>query len=241
VKTLIGMVTIGRDTTMRRLAVKRAEAYAQLHGYEFHRLCEPSNGATRTPHWEKTLLPKARPGFDRYVIIDDDILINHRIAPPLPPVRPGTIGLVREPLPHGFSDPVEWVGNTGLMVVEQAGLDLLTEAYELGEYKNIPPGYGDQPAVNAVAWRAGRVTRLEWKWNYLLMADWLIRSHRQNYPWTESAALRRLAKGTLTLRLFSRRLLSAGPEGICFRLRDAYMVHLTWYRQGASMVDKILG
>jgi len=239
-KTLIGMVTIGRDTAMRRHAVKRAEAYAQLHGYEFHQLRDPSKETARTPHWEKTLLPQTRPGFDRYVIIDDDVLINHRIAPPLPAIRPGTIGLVREPLPHGFSDPVEWVGNTGLMLVEQAGLDLLSAAYELGEYTKIPPGYGDQPAVNAVAWRAGRVTRLEWKWNYLLMADWLIRGHGQSYPWTESAALRRWAKGTLTLRLFARRICAA-PEGVCARLRDAYMVHLTWFRQGASMVDEILG
>jgi hypothetical protein len=239
-KTLVGMVTIGRETTMRRFAVKRAEAYARRHGYEFYRLSNPSNGTTRTPHWEKMQLPKVRPGFDRYVIIDDDILINHRIAPPLPPVRSGTIGLVREPLPHGFNEPVEWVGNTGFMLLEEAGLDLLAAAYELGEYKKIPPGYGDQPAVNAVAWQAGRVTRLEWKWNYLLMADWLIRSHRQEYPWTESAALRRLAKGTLTLRLFSRGIFAA-PEGVCARLRDAYMVHLTWYRQGARLVDKILG
>ena len=239
-KTMIGMVTIGPDTTMRTLAIKRAEAYAQKHGYEFHRLCEPTNGTDRTPHWEKTLLPKVRPGFDRYVIIDDDILINHRIAPPLPDVRPGTIGLVREPLPDGFEAPVEWVGNTGLMLVEQAGLDLLSDAYALGEYQAIPPGYGDQPAVNAVAWKAGRVTKLEWKWNYILMADWLIRSHRQQYPWTNSTALRRLAKGTLTLRLLSRGLFSA-TEGICSRLRDSYMVHLTWYRQGATMVDQILG
>lgn len=238
-KTLLGMVTIGQDTTMRSLAVKRAEAYARIHGYEFHRLNEPTNGSTRTPHWEKTLLPRVRPGFDRYVIIDDDVLINHRIAPSLPPIDPGTMGLVREPLPHGFTAPVEWVGNTGLMLVEQAGLDLLQQAYELGEYRDVPPGYGDQPAVNAVAWRAGRVTRLEWKWNYMLMADWLIRTHRQEYPWTKSATMRRLAKATLTVRLFTRHL-PAAPDGIVSRLRDAYMVHLTWYRQGARLVDEIL-
>jgi hypothetical protein len=239
-KTLIGMVTIGEDTAMRTLAIKRAEAYAERHGYEFHQLRERTPGTTRTPHWEKTVLPKTRPGFDRYVIIDDDVLINHRIAPELPVIRPGNIGLVREPLPHGFSAPVEWVGNTGFMLIHSSGLDLLSEAYALGEYKDVPPGYGDQPAVNAVAWREGRVTRLDWKWNYILMADWLIRAHKQVYPWTDSAAVRRFAKATLTMRLLARGLF-AGPESITTQLRSAYMVHLTWYRQGASMIDNILG
>ena len=69
------------------------------------------------------------------------------------------------PLPEDPANNVPWVGNTGVMLLEHAGLDLLAKAYDLGEYKDVPPGYGDQPAVNVVAWRENRVTRLEWKWN----------------------------------------------------------------------------
>jgi len=240
-KTMIGMVTIGKSSATRERAVNRAQCYARRHGYEFAQIHSPVRpGTTRTPHWEKTLVPQAFPGYERYWIIDDDILINHRLAPALPAVDAGKIGLVREPLPEDPANNVPWVGNTGVMLLEHAGLDLLTKAYDLGEYKDVPPGYGDQPAVNVVAWRENRVTRLEWKWNYLLMADWLMCAHGQEYPWTKSQSLGRLAKATLTLRLMTRDFWRRSDEVVA-RLRQAYEVHLTWYRMGANLVDQVLG
>jgi hypothetical protein len=113
-------------------------------------------------------------------------------------------------------------------------------AYDFGEYTGVPPGYGDQPAVNAVAWRENRVTRLEWKWNYLLMADWIMCAHGQAYPWTKNLALGRLAKATLTLRLMTRRFWQRSDQ-VLARLHEAYAVHLTWYRMGSKLVDEVLG
>ena len=240
-KTLLGMVTIGRDTTMRSLAADRAQIYARKHGYEFMRVNTPIIAdSQRTPHWEKTLIPQAAPGYERYLIIDDDVLINHRVAPALPEIPANTIGLVREALPGPFTTPVQWVGNTGFMLVQREAVDLLTKAYSLGEYAAIPPGFGDQPAINAVAWKESRVTQMDWNWNYIIMADWLIHTYHLPYPWTENRILARIAKATLSLQLLTS-FLPSPPDGVLSKLRSSYMVHLTWYRIGARLIDKVLG
>ena len=201
-RTLIAMVTIGPDNWTRRFSVARAEIYARKHGYEFARIDRASiPPGERTPHWEKTLVPRQLPGFDRYLIVDDDILINHRIAPPIPEIAPRKIGLVREPLPEGSGGPVPWVANSGMMLFARDSLDLMEAAYEMGEVSDIVPGFGEQPAVNHVAWRDQRVERLGKAWNYILMADWLRTVHRQDYPWTKNLALTRLAKLSLSFWL----------------------------------------
>ncbi len=240
-KTLIAMVTIGPDTTMRMLAVKRATAYASKHGYNFERIHEPSRPESdRTPHWEKLLVPDAFPGYDRYLVIDDDILINHRVAPKLPDIPDRNMGLVKEPIPGPFVEPVDWVGNTGFMLVRREALDLMEKSYEFGEYEDIAPGFGDQPAVNAVAWRENRVTRVAWNWNYLLMADWLMRSYRLQSPWTKNTMLARIAKVTLTFRLLTS-FLPHSRTSVISNVKNAYMLHLTWYRMGAPLIDRVLG
>jgi hypothetical protein len=244
-KTLIAMVTIGSDNWTRRSSVRRAKAYAEKHGYDFAQITEPSIPAgERTPHWEKTLVPRVFPDYERYLVIDDDILINHRIAPCLPEIPTDHIGLVREPLPTLGEGPIQWVGNTGVMIVLRDSRDLLEAAYLVGEVTDTVPGFGEQPAINRVAWAQRRVCRMEWKWNYILMADWLITAHGQSYPWTPNIVLGRLAKVTLALRLALEplaRIFRIKETGAMLRLKEGYFVHLIWFRMGAELVDRYLG
>ena len=241
VKTVVAMVTIGPDSWTRKYSVARARAYAERHGYAFAQITEPIQpGSGRTPHWEKLLVPRALPDYDRWLVIDDDVLVNSRIAPALPEISPGRLGMVREPVPTQYEPPMEWLGNSGVLLFDRATLDLVEGAYEMGEYKEIVPGFGDQPAVNVVAWRARRVERMEWKWNYMLMADWLITVHRQVYPWTPSFFLARWAKVTLFSSLLQANIRppSTGPMA---RLRECYFVHLIWFRMAVGLVDRYLG
>ena len=245
-RTAVAMVTLGPDSWTRRYSVARARAYADRHGYAFHQVCEPTVPATgRTPHWEKLLVPKRFPDYDRWLIIDDDVLVNTRVAPPLPDLPIGTLGMVREPVPTHFPPPMEWLGNSGVLLLDRAGVDLLDEAYEVGEFKDIVPGFGDQPALNHVAWQQRRVAGLDRRWNHILLADWLRTAHRQEYPWTKSVALARLARLTLFAQLAAARLLQAFRRppvpGPMARLHDCYFVHLIWFRMGAGWVHRYLG
>ena len=247
-RTAVAMVTIGPDSWTRRYSVTRARAYAERHGYAFHQVSEPAATAHgRTPHWEKLLVPERFPDYDRWLIVDDDVLINTRTAPALPDLPAGTLGMVREPVPTRFPAPMEWLGNSGVLLLDRAAVDLLDAAYTLGEFKDIVPGYGDQPALNHVAWQQRRVTGLDWRWNYILLADWMRTAHRQEYPWTQSVALARLARLTLFARLAAARLFRAlrlpagGGDGSVARLRDCYFVHLIWFRMGAGWVHRYLG
>ena len=242
-KTVVVMVTIGPDarSRTRKYSVPRAQAYAQRHGYDFVRITERiAPDADRTPHWEKLLVHRVLPDYARWLVVDDDVLINVRLAPPLPELRPGCIGMVKEPVPTHFEPPMDWLGNSGVLLFDRAALDLIEATYEMGEYKEIVPGYGDQPALNAVAWRAGRVERLEWKWNYMLVADWLLQAHRQTYPWTKNVALARWARVTLYARLWWARIFPAST-GPLAQLRECYFVHLIWFRMAVGRIDAYLG
>ncbi len=239
------MVTIGPASPTRTHAVARARSYAERHGYTFVQVTQPiAPGSGRTPHWEKVLVPRAFPEFDRYLIIDDDILINTRVAPALPDLSNGSLGMVKEPVPTRFDPPMDWLGNSGVLLFNRAAVDLLEAGYALGEYKDIVPGYGDQPALNAVAWRQGRVARLDDRWNYIAMADWLHAFHKQEYPWTNNRALAIAARLTFVVRLALARLglaFGRSPKtGPMHRLRESYFVHLIWLRMAAGWVNRYL-
>ena len=94
--------------------------------------------------------------------------------------------------------------------------------------------------MNAVAWKELRVTQMDWKWNYIVMADWLIQSFKLKYPWTENRSLARMAKTTLSVRLLASFFLSS-PIRVVTKLRASYTVHLTWFRMGAGIVHRVLG
>jgi hypothetical protein len=238
------MVTIGQSSAARKIAVRRAQEYARQHGYNFIQVTESIiPDGDRTPHWNKLLIPQVYPGFDRYLILDDDVLINTKVAPPLPSIPARKLGIVKEPAAIDFDPPMEWLGNSGVLLVEHDTTDLLLKAYEKGPIRGKIPGIADQPAVNIVAWGEGRVERLNWRWNYILMADWLITTHLQVHPWTPNLFLARLAKLTLIFRLM---VASAGknlwitPGGTMRRLKESHFVHLIWFRMGAKLVDRYL-
>lgn len=246
-KTVIAMVTIGPDSWTRKYSVARAKAYAARHGYEFAQITKSSQpGSGRTPHWEKVLVPRTLPGYDRYLIIDDDVLLNTRIAPALPAVPAGALGIVREPVPTVYPLPMRWMGNSGVLLFDRSCAGLMQDAYELGEVTDIEPGYGDQPALNRVAWAQGRVKRLPWRWNFIFMADWLHTVHRQHHPWTQNRQLAQFAKLTMFSALtfaMLRRALGGNPRGsgTLRRMRESYALHLISFRMGAWLVDRYLG
>src|SRR4051812_49030750 len=120
-KTAVGMVTIGQSSCARRHALPRARAYAARHGYDFVQVTKrsPAN-AGRTPHWEKLLLPAQQTKYDRWLILDDDVLVTTAKAPPLPELPTGRLGMVKEPVPTKFPPPMEWLGNTGVLIFDAA-------------------------------------------------------------------------------------------------------------------------
>ena len=245
-KTLVAIVSIGSRTKTFALSVPRARLYAARHGYDFTLITEalrPESG--RTPHWDKLLVPQAFPGYDRYLLVDDDVLINHRLAPPLPDVPEGLIGIVKEPLPTRFDPPMEFLGNSGVLLVDAAAVDLLDRAYKMGVVKGKIPGIAEQPALNITGWNTGRFVRLDWRWNYLVMNDWLRTAHHQVYPWTSNLTKARIAKLTLLISLTWSKLcsLSGIPNrnASMERLKGSYFVHLVWFRIGARWIDWHLG
>src|SRR6266496_3193990 len=91
--TLVAMVSSGRREHLSEIAFRRAARWASRNDYTVVLSKERLVPADRLPHYAKLLIPDRFPGFDRYCIIDDDLLIS-ALAPPLPDIPDGTIGLV---------------------------------------------------------------------------------------------------------------------------------------------------
>lgn len=167
------------------------------------------------------------------------------MLPELPEIGPGKIGIVKEPVSTQFDPPMPWLGNSGVLLVDADANDLLERAYETGVVKGKIPGIGEQPALNINLWNEGRAERLDWRWNYLVMADWLSTFHHQEYCWTSSILIARTAKATLFVALVLSRLAQAMgfrvSQPALRRLKESYFVHLVWFRVGARSIHRYLG
>lgn len=178
-RTLAAMVSVGNRDWLTDCSFERFYRWASKHHYTCILVKDSLVPDTVLPHYNKLLIPQAYPGFDRYVICDDDLLLSHT-APALPEIPEGYVGLAKDAVQcHTTLEFVEWTGNTGFIVASKTGADLLSKAFETGDNDGIW-GIADQGALNFVLWETGKIWELDTRWNYQPVVDFF---HNQGKGW----------------------------------------------------------
>lgn len=213
--TLVATISIGPRDRLTRHTLPRLERWCRAHDLEFVVVREPLIPPGRTPHFNKLAIPARFPGHERYIIVDDDILLA-RHAPAPPAVPPGHIGLVADPEQRHTTAPyVGFTGNTGFVVAHADAAPLFADALARGRDPSIW-GMNDQSALNRSAWERGVVVRLDPRWNHLPVIHHIVT--RNAWESWKSSRLHRLR--------FYLGLLPGAPTSHRRLLRAAYGVHL---------------
>lgn len=151
----------------------------------------------KAPHFNKLKVPQMVPGYKRYIIVDDDIMIKEN-APAMDSVPSGFVGLCMDAVQTNTEAPhVEWTANSGFIVTDGSGAALLDEAYNLGEYPykhNDGSGKGiwgpfDQGIVNDVLFKHEKIYKLDWRWNFQPVLDYFM-NDRGWEVWSKSRLYR---------------------------------------------------
>ena len=215
-KTLVAMLSYGDRCHLSDPAFRRASQWASRHGYSALLVKEPLHRPGESPHFGKLRLPEVAPGYNRYLILDDDLLITAR-APALPATPPQCVALAPDAEQRHTTNPlVRWTGNTGFILIHRQSLDLFSKALSHGDEPTVWPGFADQAALNAVAWREGRVHQLDKAWNYQPVLEYFLTG--KDWPhWLASRSYR--------LGFYARVLLRA-PHPVIACMRSAYGIHL---------------
>jgi hypothetical protein len=173
VKTLLATVSIGNRYRLTRHSLPRMETWARTCGMDFVVIRQPLTPPELPPHFNKLAVPAAFPGYDRYVIVDDDLLIS-RHAPTPPAVARGAIGLVPDDEQRHTRAPyVKWTGNTGFIIADAAAAPVFADALARGSDETIW-GYADQSALNRSAWQAGCIEKLDARWNFMPVINYFV-------------------------------------------------------------------
>ena len=229
-RTLVILVEIGDRRSRTKYTLPRLTGWTRRHSYDL--VLWRRNELTRDliPHFNKLLAATSFPGYDRYVIVDDDVLVSST-APALPEVPAGHVGLARDPQQANTSAAhVEWTGNSGFVIFDHTALPLIKQALDGGEVDGIWPG-GDQAAVNDVFWRAKKVFELDQRWNYQPIPSYFL----QHGGW-ESWKSNRLKR----LSYFATAALSF-PTASVKASRGAFALHLTFVQpKQYSIFDRLL-
>jgi hypothetical protein len=222
--TIAIMVSIGDRHHLTKYSFRRLSAWASLHGYSALLLKDQDGELDRMPHFNKLIAHRAAPGFDRYVIVDDDLFLTYD-APALPDIPADKVGLCADAEQRHTEAPhIKWTANTGFVVINQSELSLLEEAYRLGEYPHkCGDGSGkgiwgphDQGIVNDVLFRNDKVYELDQRWNYQPVLDYFINFGGGWEKWSTNR-LKRLSYYVTLLIPFSKNRQ---------RIARAYGVHL---------------
>jgi hypothetical protein len=172
-RTLVAMVSSGPRGHLTDYSFPRASKWAARHGYNAILIKDSLQGPNRPPHYGKLLVPEAFPGFDRYCVIDDDLLMN-TTAPALPEIPSDCVGLAKDAEQRNTRrQGVEWTGNTGFILCPSAASHLLKEAYEGGDDPEIW-GIADQGALNSVLWKRRKIAELDGRWNLAPVLDFFV-------------------------------------------------------------------
>lgn len=159
------MVSVGNRDHLTDVSYRRLYRWASTHHYDCLLVKHELHGEDRSPHYSKLKVPERIPGYDRYCIVDDDLLMSSN-APALPEIKSGHIGLCRDVIQRDTShDAVEWTANTGFILAPDDALDVLDRAYENGDEPTVWPGFSDQSALNVVAWKEERIQEIDSRWN----------------------------------------------------------------------------
>lgn len=217
-KTLLAMVSIG---LARRNSVKAgimAMAFARRHGYDFTVIHSDIVPKGRSVHYAKMRVLALFGNYDRYCIVDDDLLLS-RHAPALPDLPEGSlVGMVPDPSQDGLpSGHMTWVGNTGFILCLRAAAPFFEAAIAMGDQPGLP-GHADQPPFNRANWDTMPPTRLDWRWNYLAVVDYFLRNG--GFEKWQSDRSRRI-------RFYAQLAVGIGSSGTVKRVKSAYGLHLT--------------
>lgn len=222
--TIVVMVSVGDRANLTKYTFPRLAEWADKHNYSSILLKKPFNPLNRAPHFNKLQVHKLLPNFERYIIIDDDLLMSKN-APEMEQVPSGFIGLCKDAEQrHTEAKHIKWTANTGFVVVDKNGLHLLDEAYEKGEYPyKCDDGSGkgiwgphDQGILNDVVFKHEKIFELNQKWNYQPILDYFIND--EGWDKWQNNKFYRLS--------YYASLLSPFPNKNKKKLTDAYGLHL---------------
>ncbi|WPU91658.1 hypothetical protein SNE25_20275 [Mucilaginibacter sabulilitoris] len=177
--TIVLMISIGKRSHLTNCTYQRMHHWANRHGYQAMLITKSISDSPMAPHFNKLIAHRAAPGFKRYIIVDDDILLKTD-APAMEDVPEGLIGLVPDANQSCTqAKHVQWTANTGFIVAGSEALHLLEQAFRNGEYpyscwdgsnRGIW-GPHDQAALNDVVFKENAVYKLDWRWNYQAVVD----------------------------------------------------------------------
>lgn len=178
-KTVAIMISVGDRTHLSNITFKRLADWAARHGYDHKLIQQNYSTLDKPPHFNKLVAHKIVPGYERYIIVDDDLVLRIN-APAVPDVPRGHVGLCKDAVQTNTEAPhVKWTGNTGFIIADKLGLPLLEEAYNDGVYSyNAGDGSGlgiwgpyDQAALNNVIFKHDKAFELDQRWNYQPVID----------------------------------------------------------------------
>jgi hypothetical protein len=172
-KTIAIMFSVGDRTHISDITFPRLAEWAEKHGYSAVLIKENYEHLDKTPHFNKLVAHKVMPGYDRYIIVDDDLMLK-KSAPAIQDIPEGFVGLCKDAVQTlTEASHVKWTANTGFIVADQAGLALLEEAYSAGVYPHNPGdgsnegirGPFDQASLNDVLFKRQKIYELDSRWN----------------------------------------------------------------------------
>lgn len=219
------MVSVGERSRLTNVTWPRFAHWCERHGYEAVLLKEDllkKYGYERPPHFNKCLVPKYFPGYDGYLVADDDILVS-KFAPALPSVTEDSFFMARDAEQGYTTAPyVAFNGNTGFLLFGKNRCVVFAEVFE----KNVSKGFHtttdgyniwgpyDQGAINELAFSKGIVQELDSRYNYSLVPEYWLNADRKK--WVSSTLYR--------LRYYFTLMVPFHPNRK--RMQQAFVIHL---------------
>src|SRR5689334_6742129 len=97
VTTIVLMVSIGNRLHLSNYTYPRLAAWASSQGYASLLIRERITNDSLAPHFQKLIAHRLAPGYKRYIIIDDDLMLK-RDSPPMLDFDEDKIGLCKDPV-----------------------------------------------------------------------------------------------------------------------------------------------
>lgn len=179
-RTIVIMVSVGNNRKrLTDYSFNRLYKWASKHNYSCVLLKNDINYLDRTPHFTKLIAHKQFPNFERYIIVDDDILISE-FSPAIENVPKGFVGLCMDSVQSNTQNPdIKWTANTGFIVADSTSVQFLEKAYENGQYPfNCGDGTNkgiwgpfDQAITNFVLFKNKKIFKLDPKWNTQIVIE----------------------------------------------------------------------
>jgi hypothetical protein len=221
------MVSVGERSRLTDVTWPRLEHWCKRHGYKAVLLKEDLlkiYGYERPPHFNKCLVPKYFPGYDEYLILDDDLLFSKH-APEFPAGGADCFLMAKDPMKGITNAPfVQFNGNSGVLLVGKNKQYLFDRVFDLPVTLHGSPhttcegftiwGPYDQGLINEVAFKEKVVTELDFRYNYSLVPEYWLNSNKQKWL---SSRLHRMRYYFTLLFPFHRN---------ARKMRKAYVLHL---------------